>query len=102
MWTPCFSFTADIGKPEFKLEVSEDQRKTTLYVTDPLTALFKDGRQLNIRDVFNDQLMYRVTYRRSGSTGKVSDSRCHNIIARDEDHTNNVFLPVLSAENTGL
>lgn len=53
--------------------MSEDQRTTTLYVTDPLTALFsKDGRQLSIRDVFSDQLQYRVTYRRNKSTGKVS------------------------------
>lgn len=66
--------TADIDKPDFKLEVSEDQRKTTLFVTDPLTALFKDGRQLNIRDVFSDQLMYKVTYRKNKSTGKVGAS----------------------------
>ncbi|XP_071341649.1 coagulation factor IIIa [Trachinotus anak] len=60
----------DIGKPDFKLEVSEDKKKTTLYVTDPLTALFKDGRQLSIRDIFSDQLQYKVTYRRNKSTGK--------------------------------
>ncbi|XP_022069124.1 coagulation factor IIIa [Acanthochromis polyacanthus] len=60
----------DIGKPEFKLKVSEDKKKTTLYVTDPLTALFKDGQQLNIRDIFSDQLQYRVTYRKNQSTGK--------------------------------
>lgn len=60
----------DIGKPNFKLEVSQDKRKTTLYVQDPLTALFKDGRQLNMRDVYADKLMYRVTYRRNKSTGK--------------------------------
>ncbi|XP_042365966.1 coagulation factor IIIa [Plectropomus leopardus] len=60
----------DIGRPDFKLEVSEDKKKTTLYVTDPLTALFKDGRQLNIRDIFSDQLQYKVTYRKNKSTGK--------------------------------
>ncbi|XP_069368676.1 tissue factor-like [Paralichthys olivaceus] len=51
----------EIGKPDFKLEVIESQKKTTLYVTDPLTALFKDGHQLNIRDIFADQLHYKVT-----------------------------------------
>ncbi|XP_056290332.1 coagulation factor IIIa [Pseudoliparis swirei] len=66
----------DIGRPDFKLQVSDDKKKTTLYVEDPLTAIFKDGRQLNIRDVFSDQLLYRVTYRRNKSTGrKTYDSR---------------------------
>ncbi|XP_069387845.1 tissue factor-like [Paralichthys olivaceus] len=60
----------EIGKPDFKLEVIESQKKTTLYVTDPLTALFKDGHQLNIRDIFADQLHYKVTYRKNKSTGK--------------------------------
>ncbi|XP_054478904.1 coagulation factor IIIa [Anoplopoma fimbria] len=60
----------DIGRPDFKLKVSEDKKRTTLYVTDPLTALFKDGHQLNIRDIFSHQLEYKVTYRRNKSTGK--------------------------------
>ncbi|XP_069388020.1 tissue factor-like isoform X1 [Paralichthys olivaceus] len=60
----------EIGKPDFKLGVIESQKKTTLYVTDPLTALFKDGHQLNIRDIFADQLQYKVTYRKNKSTGK--------------------------------
>ncbi|XP_061821073.1 coagulation factor III, tissue factor a [Nerophis lumbriciformis] len=59
----------DIGRPEFKLEVSGDKRKTTLFVTDPLTALFKDDQQMNVRDVFSEQLQYKVTYRRNKSTG---------------------------------
>nr|XP_046227817.1 coagulation factor IIIa [Scatophagus argus] len=70
----------DIGKPEFKVEVSEDKKKTTLYVTDPLTALFKDGRQLNIRDIFSDQLQYKVTYRKNKSTGKKFYSSKSNVI----------------------
>ncbi|XP_051266241.1 coagulation factor IIIa [Dicentrarchus labrax] len=60
----------DIGKPDFKLEVSEDKKNTTLYVTDPLTALFNDGHQLTIRDIFSSQLEYKVTYRKNRSTGK--------------------------------
>lgn len=67
---------ADIGEPTFELEVSADKKRTSLLVTDPLTALFKDGRQLNIRDIFSEQLMYKVTYRRNKSTGKVS-SQAH-------------------------
>nr|XP_020470993.1 tissue factor-like [Monopterus albus] len=60
----------NISSPDFKLVVSKDKKKTTLHVTDPLTALFKDGRQLNIRDIFSDQLQYKVTYRKNKSTGK--------------------------------
>ncbi|XP_069007305.1 coagulation factor IIIa [Embiotoca jacksoni] len=70
----------DIGRPDFKLEVSEDKKKTTLYVSDPLTALFKDGRQLNIRDVFSDQLQYKVTYRKNQSTGKKVETSRTNMI----------------------
>uniref|UniRef100_UPI0037E76665 coagulation factor IIIa n=1 Tax=Semicossyphus pulcher TaxID=241346 RepID=UPI0037E76665 len=60
----------DLGRLDFKLEVSKDKKTTTLYVTDPPTALFKDGHQLNIRDIFSDQLQYKVTYRKNKSTGK--------------------------------
>ncbi|XP_070842665.1 coagulation factor IIIa [Chaetodon trifascialis] len=70
----------DISKPEFKLEVSEDKKKTTLYVTDPLTAIFKDGRQLNIRDIFSEQLQYKVTYRKNMSTGKKVYNSKSNVI----------------------
>ncbi|XP_028290326.1 coagulation factor III, tissue factor a [Gouania willdenowi] len=75
-----------IGQPDFRLQVSEDKRKTTLFVSDPLTALFQDGRQLNIRDVFNEQLQYKVTYRRNKSTGtKVVTSKTNVIELRDLD-----------------
>ncbi|XP_026147516.1 tissue factor [Mastacembelus armatus] len=70
----------DISSPEFKLEVSEDKKKTTLYVTDPLTALFKNGHQLNIRDIFSDQLQYKVIYRKNKSTGKKEYKSKTNVI----------------------
>ncbi|KAM3593599.1 uncharacterized protein V6R79_016742 [Siganus canaliculatus] len=70
----------EIGKPDFKLEVSQETGRTTLYVTDPLTALFKDGRQLNMRDIFADQLQYKVTYRRNKSTGKKVYNSNTNVI----------------------
>lgn len=73
--SPCPVSTADIGAPEFRLQVSEDKKTITVHVTDPLTAVFEDGHQLNIRDIFSDDLQYLVTYRKSKSTGKVSDSR---------------------------
>ncbi|XP_062235366.1 coagulation factor IIIa [Platichthys flesus] len=90
----------DIGKPNFKLEVNEDKKKTTLYVTDPLTALFKDGQQLNIRDIFADQLQYKVTYRKNKSTGKRVYYSKSNIIElprldKDESYCFNVqaYIP---------
>uniref|UniRef100_A0A3Q2XVX5 Tissue factor n=1 Tax=Hippocampus comes TaxID=109280 RepID=A0A3Q2XVX5_HIPCM len=66
----CPANDTDIGRPDFKLEVSDNKKTTTLYVTDPLTALFRDGRQLNIRDIFSDKLHYKVTYRKNKSSGK--------------------------------
>ncbi|XP_034427727.1 coagulation factor IIIa [Hippoglossus hippoglossus] len=90
----------DIGRPNFKLEVREDKKKTTLYVTDPLTAVFKDGHQLNIRDIFADQLQYKVTYRKNKSTGKRVYNSKTNIIElpdldKDESYCFNVqaYIP---------
>ncbi|XP_037312441.1 coagulation factor IIIa [Pungitius pungitius] len=70
----------DIGRLDFKLKVSEDKKKTTLYVTDPLTALFKDGQQLDIRDIFSNQLQYKVTYWKNKSTGKKVHVSPNNVI----------------------
>ncbi|TDG97026.1 hypothetical protein EPR50_G00220480 [Perca flavescens] len=70
----------DISRPDFKMMVSEDKKKITLYVTDPLTALFKDGRQLNIRDAFADQLQYKVTYGKNKSSGKKVNTSVTNVI----------------------
>ncbi|XP_062335303.1 coagulation factor IIIa isoform X1 [Osmerus eperlanus] len=77
-----------IGRPEVTVEVSEDKRKITLHVKDPLTALFRDSRALSIRDVFADDLQYRVTYRKAQSTGKkvtTSESSVIVIELRNED-----------------
>ncbi|XP_016105116.1 tissue factor-like [Sinocyclocheilus grahami] len=57
-----------IGSPEFKLKVNEN--KTVLIIHDPITALHKDGRSLNIRDVFKKNLKYKIAYIKAGSTGK--------------------------------
>ncbi|XP_034717817.1 coagulation factor IIIa isoform X2 [Etheostoma cragini] len=95
----------DIGRPDFKLEVSEDRKKTTLYVTDPLTALFKDGRQLNIRDVFSDQLHYKVTYGKNKSSGKKVYTSKTNVIElsdldRGQSYCFNVQAYIPSRSNT--
>ncbi|XP_034066593.1 coagulation factor IIIa [Gymnodraco acuticeps] len=82
----CPSKDTDIGRPDFKLKVGEDKKKTTLYVSDPITALFKDGHQQTIRDIFSDQLQYKVTYRRNKSTGKkVLYSKSNEIEVKDLD-----------------
>ncbi|KAJ3611030.1 hypothetical protein NHX12_021046 [Muraenolepis orangiensis] len=60
----------DIDKPDFKIVEGKDKRSVTLYVVDPLTALFNNQQQLTLRDVFADDLQYKVTYRRASSTGK--------------------------------
>ncbi|KAL7887339.1 hypothetical protein AOLI_G00050600 [Acnodon oligacanthus] len=60
-----------IGKPEFNIRVSDDQRKITLYITDVPTAIFGEKKQrLTIRDIFKDDLQYKISYRKAKSTGK--------------------------------
>ncbi|XP_061099124.1 tissue factor-like [Conger conger] len=59
-----------IGRPDFKIEVNKDTDKIILYIKDPIAAVYEDDRLLNMRDIFKDDLKYRVTYRRAGSTGK--------------------------------
>ncbi|XP_029314020.1 coagulation factor III, tissue factor a [Cottoperca gobio] len=95
----------DIGRPDFKLDVSAGKKKTTLFVTDPLTALFKDGRQLDIRDIFSNQLQYKVTYRKNKSTGKKVYTSASNVIEltdldRGESYCFNVqaFIPTRSID----
>lgn len=66
----CPSQDTVIGSPSFRLEVGQDQRSTTVFIRDPLTALFREQQQLSLRDVYGDQLDYRVSYRRNKSTGK--------------------------------
>lgn len=76
----------NISKPEFKLEVGKDKRTITLYVKDPLTALFDGTRQLSIRDIFIDELHYMVTYKKAGSSGeKHYISKTSEIVLKDLD-----------------
>lgn len=59
-----------IGKPTFKVVQSKDKTKMEVHIQDPLTAIKRDGKPLNIREIFGDDLMYEVHYRKAGSTGK--------------------------------
>ncbi|KAK7158974.1 hypothetical protein R3I94_005344 [Phoxinus phoxinus] len=58
-----------IGRPKFKLTMSED-KKIVLIIQDLITALHKNGKSLNIRDIFKKNLKYQITYNKAGSTGK--------------------------------
>ncbi|CAL9687280.1 unnamed protein product [Knipowitschia caucasica] len=81
-----YTHTTLLG-PSFKLEVSDDHRVTTVHISDPLTALFTDSRQLSIRDVFGDDLEYKVTYRRNKSTGKkVATTKSNVVELKSLDH----------------
>ncbi|XP_052398141.1 tissue factor-like [Carassius gibelio] len=94
-------YDTTIGKPEFTIEVSSDKKKTTLNVKDIPTALFnEDEKRLNIRDVFGDNLQYKITYRKAKSTGKREKISKSSIIEltdldRGESYCFNVqaFLP---------
>ncbi|KAK1795119.1 hypothetical protein P4O66_010296 [Electrophorus voltai] len=60
-----------IGRPEFKIAVNEDQRTITVHVKDIETALLNGQKQRqSIRDIFKDDLQYKVYYRKAKSSGK--------------------------------
>ncbi|XP_028857113.1 tissue factor-like isoform X3 [Denticeps clupeoides] len=59
-----------IGRPNFSISLSNDNTKVTLHIKDPLTAIKRDGIFLNIRQIFRQDLKYRVLYNKAGQTGK--------------------------------
>lgn len=60
-----------IGSPEFKITVNEEQRKITLYVKDTPTAVLNEQKErMTIRNIFKDDLQYKVIYRKAKSSGK--------------------------------
>ncbi|CAI5686164.1 unnamed protein product [Oreochromis niloticus] len=64
----------EIDRPKFTLEVSKG--KATLNVTDSPTAIFNGQHLQTLRDIFSEQLHYKVTYWKNRSTGKkTSDSQ---------------------------
>lgn len=60
---------SNLSAPSFSLRVL-DRLQVSVNVSDPLTAIHNQNRQLTIRDVLQNQLLYRVSYSRAGSTGK--------------------------------
>ncbi|KAL0965927.1 hypothetical protein UPYG_G00288080 [Umbra pygmaea] len=59
-----------LGGPSFKIVQSEDNTKMTLHIQDPVTALYTGDQLLTIRDIFKNDLKYKIIYNKAGSTGK--------------------------------
>ncbi|XP_039672486.1 tissue factor-like [Perca fluviatilis] len=54
-----------------------NQRSVNVSITDPLTSIHQGVNQLSIRDILKNDLKYKISYYKSGSTGKrenISDS----------------------------
>ncbi|XP_041967630.1 tissue factor-like [Alosa sapidissima] len=69
-----------IGSPKFKVVQNEDTTKMELHVQDPLTAIKRNGRPVNIREIFMSDLMYKVQYSKAGSTGKSKTQNHSNVV----------------------
>ncbi|XP_073347877.1 tissue factor-like [Pagrus major] len=49
---------------------SVDKNRVIVNITDPLTSIHQRLKQLSIRDIFKHDLKYKISYYKSGSTGK--------------------------------
>ncbi|CAI5661254.1 tissue factor [Oreochromis niloticus] len=64
-----------------------DHRRVIVNITDPLTSIYDRQKQLSIRDIFKKDLNYKISYYKSGSTGKrdvISNSSMTQIQGLDE------------------
>ncbi|XP_054624928.1 tissue factor-like [Dunckerocampus dactyliophorus] len=60
---------SEISAAEFSVEVVEEG-KVSVIIKDPLTSFHKYGKQLTIRDILKNDLQYKISYYKSGNTGK--------------------------------
>ncbi|XP_061696325.1 tissue factor-like isoform X5 [Syngnathoides biaculeatus] len=60
---------SEISAAEFTVEVVEEGR-VSVNIKDPLTSFHKYGKQLTIRDILKHDLQYKISYYKSGNTGK--------------------------------
>lgn len=67
------SMTGNISAVTFTLKNVNDTR-VHVNITDPLSGIHLRGKQLTIRDILKKDLKYRISYHKSGSTGKVTCS----------------------------
>lgn len=65
-----FVSAGNISAAEFQIHPVDDHR-VIVNITDPLTGLHERGKQFSIRDILKKDLKYKVSYYKSGSTGKV-------------------------------
>ncbi|XP_053186234.1 tissue factor-like [Scomber japonicus] len=74
-----------ISAVKFSVEVVEESNVTVM-ITDPVTSIHKQGRQLTIRDILKDDLKYKINYYKSGSTRTrdiISDYSIANVSGLD-------------------
>lgn len=80
---------SEISQVSFKVEPAESGR-VTVVIDDPLTSIHKRGKQLTIRDILKNDLKYKISYYKSGSTGKrdvISDSSTAEISGLDDGYS---------------
>lgn len=60
---------SEISAVNFTVE-SVEETAVTINITDPLTTIHERTKQLSIRDILKKDLKYKISYSKSGSTGK--------------------------------
>ncbi|XP_061586896.1 tissue factor-like [Cololabis saira] len=76
---------SNISAAKFVLQ-EVDETTVLVNISDPLTAIHQSGKQLSIRDVLKNDLKYKISYSKSGSTGKrdvISDSSAASVLGLD-------------------
>ncbi|KAK2895812.1 tissue factor-like [Channa argus] len=70
-FSPTFNLykESNISTVKFTVKRKDDSR-VTVNITDTLTGIHQNGKQLTIRDVLKKDLEYKIIYYKSGSTGK--------------------------------
>ncbi|CAL8278721.1 unnamed protein product [Lota lota] len=71
---------SNITAMSFSLEAHGANGSVTLNITDPLTSIYRNGSLLTIRDVFQNDLKYRISYQKVGST-RTKEKDCGNNVA---------------------
>uniref|UniRef100_A0A1A8I0Q2 Tissue factor n=1 Tax=Nothobranchius kuhntae TaxID=321403 RepID=A0A1A8I0Q2_NOTKU len=76
---------SNISSVEFSLK-EVDMSTVSINITDPITSIHHQGKQLTIRDILKSDLKYKILYYKSGSTREreiVSDSSTATVSGLD-------------------
>lgn len=76
-----------------------DENSVMLNITDPITSIHHQQKQLSIRDILKKDLKYKISYYKSGSTGKVKYSAITSTVLIFSASNSKVFpfqIPFLS------